>query len=54
MLFDIRGRLILTNNYPNLGNVFREEIKLNGLQTGIYILTINNGTITTKKKMVIE
>ena len=54
MLFDIRGRLILNNNYPNLGNVFREEIKLNGLQTGIYILTINNGTITTKKKMVIE
>lgn len=53
-LFDIRGRLIFENNYTNLGGVFREEIKLNGLRSGMYILTIRDGNIETKRKIIID
>ncbi len=54
MLFDIRGRLVFNSLYPNLGGVFRKEIKPIGLQSGMYILTINDGNIATKRKIIIE
>jgi subtilisin-like proprotein convertase family protein len=53
-LFDIRGRLIFDRNYTNLGGIFREELKTYGLKTGMYILTISDGNIETKRKIIIK
>jgi len=53
-LFDIRGRLVLNNNYNNIGGNFQENIALNKVQSGIYILTINNGNLKATKKIIVE
>ncbi|WP_100613569.1 zinc-dependent metalloprotease [Confluentibacter citreus] len=53
-LFDIRGRLVFSSVYANLGGNFREEIKPMGLQSGMYVLAISDGNITTKQKIIIE
>ncbi|WP_100611203.1 zinc-dependent metalloprotease [Confluentibacter lentus] len=53
-LFDIRGRLVFSSVYANLGGNFREEINPIGLKSGMYILTINDGNIATKQKIIIE
>ncbi|PKQ45905.1 zinc-dependent metalloprotease [Confluentibacter flavum] len=53
-LFDIRGRLVFSSVHANLGGVFREEIKPMGLQSGMYVLTVNDGNIATKQKIIIE
>jgi subtilisin-like proprotein convertase family protein len=53
-LFDIRGRKVFDNVYSNLGGIFREEIKPVGLQSGLYVLAISDGNISTKRKIIIE
>ncbi|MGE5944015.1 MAG: reprolysin-like metallopeptidase [Flavobacteriales bacterium] len=53
-LFDIRGRLVFNAAYDNLGGVFREEIKPIGLYSGMYVLTIDDGNISTKQKIIIR
>lgn len=53
-LFDIRGRLVLNNSYNNLGGNFQENIDLKKVQSGMYILTINDGNIKATKKIVVE
>jgi hypothetical protein len=53
-LFDMKGRLVFSDSYSNLGGVFRKEINPVGLQSGMYVLTINDGNISTKRKIIIE
>jgi hypothetical protein len=53
-LFDIRGRQVFNSTYNNPGGIFREEIKPMGLQSGMYVLTIADGNIATKHKIIIK
>jgi subtilisin-like proprotein convertase family protein len=53
-LFDMRGRLVFNKVHANLGGIFREEVNPVGLKSGMYVLTINDGNIATKRKIIIE
>lgn len=50
---DIRGREIYTKSFTNNG-FFNEAIELNQSQSGIYILTIQDGDKKTMKKIIKE
>jgi len=53
-LFDIRGRLIHEKTYNTIDGNFDEDINLNNIQSGIYILNIHNGIQKSTKKIIIE
>lgn len=53
-LFDIRGRLVYENTYNNLNSDFNEDIDLNLLQSGMYILNVSDGLRNSSKKIIIE
>lgn len=53
-LFDVRGRMVYNSIYNNSGGNFREEIQPVGLRSGMYVLTINDGNISTKQKIIIR
>ena len=46
-VFDIEGRMIFDKEYENSG-VFSENIELRGVQSGLYLVRITDGS----KKMV--
>lgn len=50
---DIRGREVFTKNYQNNG-VFDENIQLSGLQSGVYLVNVKDGSKKVVKKIVIE
>jgi len=50
---DIRGRQIFEKSYTNTG-LFNEEINLNNVQSGIYMVTIIDGNQKQVKKIVIN
>ncbi len=50
---DIRGRKIFTETYENNG-LFNQDLKLNNIQSGIYLITIQNGNYKTVKRIVVE
>ena len=50
---DIRGRQVYDKKYSNLG-IFDETIKLNNLQSGVYLVTVQEGNKKEVKKIVIE
>jgi len=50
---DIRGREIFTHNYNNSG-LFNESIQLNNVQSGIYLVTVQDGARKEVKKIVVE
>jgi subtilisin-like proprotein convertase family protein len=52
-VFDMRGRTIYNRTYQK-SNDFKEEIKLNNIQTGMYILKVCDGLRTSTKKLIIE
>jgi len=52
-VFDIRGRNVYQNNFINRGS-FNEEILLNNVQNGIYILKVSDGVKTSTKKITIQ
>jgi subtilisin-like proprotein convertase family protein len=53
-VFDIRGRLILTKYFIEEEDVFYEELSLNNVESGLYILHIKDGRKTHTKKIIIE
>lgn len=53
-LFDIRGRLVYENGYDNLNGNFDEDINLNHIQSGMYILNITDGLQKSSKKIIIK
>jgi subtilisin-like proprotein convertase family protein len=53
-LFDVRGRMVYRRIFYNPGGNFREEIKPIGLQSGLYVLAIKDGLISTKQKIIIK
>ena len=50
---DIRGREIFNKSYDNNG-FFNENLQLNNAQSGIYLVTIQDGSSKVTKKIVIE
>ena len=53
-LFDIRGRLIHEKTYNTIDGNFEEDINLNNIQSGMYILNIHNGIQKATKKIIIQ
>lgn len=53
-VFDIRGRSILRSNYSNASGEFNETVKLGNVESGMYLLNINNGSKTITKKIIVE
>ena len=53
-VFDIRGRFIYSNTYNDSNGDFDEDINLNFIQSGMYILNINDGSRKAIKKIIIE
>ncbi|WP_406685153.1 GEVED domain-containing protein [Seonamhaeicola sp. MEBiC1930] len=51
--FDARGRLLFSDSFNATGD-FNEEIKLNFLQSGMYILNISDGLRKSTKKVIIK
>ena len=50
---DLRGRQIYSNSYTNNG-LFNETIELNNVQTGIYLVTVQDGARKVTKKIVVK
>ena len=50
---DIRGREIFTRTYQNNG-LFNENLQLNNVQTGMYLVTVQDGNRKEVKKIVVE
>ncbi|HLA55444.1 MAG TPA: zinc-dependent metalloprotease family protein [Flavobacterium sp.] len=50
---DIRGREIFSKSYNNNG-LFNENLQLNNVQAGMYLVTVQNGNQKEVKKIVIE
>lgn len=52
-IFDIRGRKVFENSYANQ-TFFNENIQLNNVEKGIYLVTVTNGSSKEVKKISIE
>ena len=50
---DIRGRIVFEKEYQNAG-FFSENLELNNMQKGIYLVTIKDGEKQIVKKIVVE
>lgn len=53
LVHDIRGRQVYNKTYNN-NSLFNENIQLNGVETGVYIVTVKDGDRKENKKIVIE
>lgn len=52
-VYDVRGRLILNKNF-SVNGLVNETIELNNAQSGIYLVTIQDGERKITKKIVVE
>lgn len=52
-VFDISGRQIFKNTYTN-GSNFNQTINLNNAKSGIYLMTISDGTNKITKKIIVK
>jgi hypothetical protein len=53
MVNDMRGRTIFEKKYPNTGMV-SQNIQLENLESGVYLVTVKDGEQKISKKIVIE
>jgi hypothetical protein len=52
-VYDIRGRKIFNSSYDN-GSDFHQTVKLNNVQSGLYLVTIKDGDRNITRKIVVE
>ena len=52
-VFDIRGRRIFNNVYTNTGD-FNETVNLNNVQSGMYLVTVNDGNSEITKRIIVD
>jgi subtilisin-like proprotein convertase family protein len=50
---DMRGRTILNNKYSNTG-LFSQNVQLDQVQSGVYLVTVQDGDKKVVKRIVIE
>ncbi|SED13290.1 Por secretion system C-terminal sorting domain-containing protein [Tenacibaculum sp. MAR_2009_124] len=53
-LYDIRGRLIERKDFKENANLFSKDITFNSVNTGLYLLQIQNGKFRTTKKLMVK
>jgi len=53
LVHDIMGRKILNNRYPNRGQ-FSQNLQLENAQSGVYLVTVQEGEQRVVKRIVIE
>lgn len=52
-IYDISGRQIFTKKYPNTG-IFSQKLELNNVQSGVYLVNIQDGNQKSVRKIVIQ
>ena len=52
-VYDIRGRSVFNKNYTETGD-FNQNINLGNVQSGMYILNVNDGSKTVTKKIIVQ
>jgi subtilisin-like proprotein convertase family protein len=52
-VFDMRGRQVYEKSYSNTG-AFDQNINLNSIQSGIYLVSISDGSRKTVKRILVE
>jgi hypothetical protein len=52
-VYDMRGRQVFANNYANSGT-FTTTVKLSGLQSGVYIVNVQDGNRKEVRKIIIQ
>ena len=52
-VFDISGREVYTKSFSNSGN-FNQNIELNNVQAGVYMVSVTDGSQKIMKKVIIE
>ena len=50
---DVRGREIFAKSYNNNG-LFNESLELNNVQSGVYLVTVQDGARKEVKKIVVQ
>jgi hypothetical protein len=50
---DMRGRTILNNKYSNTG-LFSQNVQLDQVQSGVYLVTVQDGDKKVVKRIIIE
>ncbi|MQP53712.1 T9SS type A sorting domain-containing protein [Flavobacterium sp. LMO9] len=50
---DIRGREIYSKSYTNNG-LFNENLQLSNVQSGVYLVTVQDGSKKEVKKVVVQ
>ncbi|WP_299885945.1 reprolysin-like metallopeptidase [uncultured Lacinutrix sp.] len=53
-VFDIRGRSIINNSYNTTSGEFNKAINLGNVESGMYLLNIDDGSTTITKKIIVE
>ena len=53
IVFDMRGRIIYDKKYQNNG-LFNETIQLDNVQSGVYLVKVQDGSRSLTKKIVVE
>ncbi len=53
LVHDMRGRTILNNKYSNTG-LFSQNVQLNQVQSGVYLVTVQDGDKKVVKRIIIE
>ena len=52
-VYDVRGRSVFNKAYSNSG-AFNENINIGNVQSGLYLLNVNDGGRTVTKKIIVE
>lgn len=52
-IFDMRGRQIYKNEFSNTGS-FNENIDLNTIQSGVYLVSVTNGDTKVVKRIIVN
>ena len=52
-VYDMSGRQVYQKSFSNTGH-FNQDITLNEIQSGVYLVAISDGTARTVKRMIIE
>jgi hypothetical protein len=54
MLYDLRGRVVYEDEISKGNGTIRGQIDTSAFARGVYILKINQGNISTQKKVVLK
>ncbi|MEO1032704.1 MAG: S8 family serine peptidase [Bacteroidota bacterium] len=53
-IYDLSGRLVYKNSFVNNSSIFSETIRLNDINSGVYMVNISDGISKTSHKLIVE